>query len=135
MPGVAAHMRFDEKTDFAEAIAQLTGLKPLEELGRRSNRVVSRLRTDEKQKTEKDRSEKARIFENAKRAVVEKWQGHTDLGEPPELPSPGVSTGGANCAASIAKVRQSLEQMQQNLSQAVYQILGRGLRTRDEAGC
>ena len=34
MPGIAAHMRFDEKTTFADAIAQLTGLKPLEDLGR-----------------------------------------------------------------------------------------------------
>jgi AAA domain len=44
MPGVAANMRFDEKTDFAHAIAQLTGLKPLEDLGKRSRRVISRLR-------------------------------------------------------------------------------------------
>ncbi len=29
MPGIAAHMRFDEKTTFADAIAQLTGLKLL----------------------------------------------------------------------------------------------------------
>lgn len=29
MPGIAAHMRFDEKSTFADAIAQLTGLKPL----------------------------------------------------------------------------------------------------------
>ena len=36
MPGIAAHMRFDEKTAFADAIARLTGLKPLEDLGRRS---------------------------------------------------------------------------------------------------
>ena len=34
MPGIAAHMRFDEKTDFAQAIAQLTGMKPLEDLGK-----------------------------------------------------------------------------------------------------
>src|SRR5262249_15424756 len=27
MPGIAAHMRFDEKTTFAQAVAQLTGLK------------------------------------------------------------------------------------------------------------
>ena len=33
MPGIAAHMRFDEKTTFADAIAQLTGLKPLEDVG------------------------------------------------------------------------------------------------------
>ena len=38
MPGIAAHMRFDEKTTFADAIAQLTGLKPLEDMGRRSGK-------------------------------------------------------------------------------------------------
>ncbi len=42
MPGIAAQMRFDEKTTFADAIAQLTGLKPLEDLGHRSRRVVRR---------------------------------------------------------------------------------------------
>ena len=52
MPGIAAHMRFDEKTTFADAIAQLTGLKPLEDMGRRSGRVVRRLRTTETQSTE-----------------------------------------------------------------------------------
>ena len=50
MPGIAAHMRFDEKTTFADAIAQLTGLKPLEDMGRRSERVVRRLRTTERQR-------------------------------------------------------------------------------------
>ena len=52
MPGIAAHMRFDERTTFASAIAQLTGLKPLEDLGRRSGRIVHRLQTRETQSTE-----------------------------------------------------------------------------------
>ena len=43
MPGIAAHMRFDEKTEFAQAIAQLTGLKPLEDLGRPHFRMRSRV--------------------------------------------------------------------------------------------
>ena len=47
MPGIAAQMRFDERTTFAKAVATLTGLKPLEDLGQRSERVVKRLRGEE----------------------------------------------------------------------------------------
>ena len=55
MPGIAAHMRFDEKTEFAQAIAQLTGLKPLEDLGKRAQRIVTRLRGPEVRTTEQNR--------------------------------------------------------------------------------
>ena len=55
-------MRFDEKTDFAQAVSQLTGLKPLQELGQRSERLVNRLRKAEKKATEERRDEKLNQF-------------------------------------------------------------------------
>lgn len=127
MPGIAAHMRFDEKTDFAQAIAQLTGMKPLEDLGRRIDRVVNRLRKDERLKTEESRSEKLIAFDRAKRALLEAWRVQYDLGDPAELPPPGATAVEMDCATSIASARSGLERLQRELASAVELILGRRL--------
>ena len=127
MPGVAAHMRFDEKTDFTQAIAQLTGLKPLEDLGKRAQRIVIRLRKDEKRATEDARTEKARTFGTAKQAVLDAWKAQDDLGDPSELLLPGELKNAVDCAASAAAARTGLEQAQRDLAGAVETILGRRL--------
>ncbi len=125
MPGIAAHMRFDEKTDFAQVIAQITGLKPLEDLGRRTDRVMNRLRKDEKGKTEEARSEKSIAFDRAKRTLIEGWRSQDDLGDPAELPLPGETSAEPDCAASIANARAGLERLQRELAHAFESILGR----------
>ncbi len=71
MPGIAAQMRFDEKTTFADAIAQLTGLKPLEDLGHRSRRVVRRLRTTETQDTQSQAATKLADFKSKRQSIVD----------------------------------------------------------------
>lgn len=70
MPGIAAHMRLDEKTTFAQAVAQLTGLKPLEDLGRRSARVVKRLRADERKTTETTQVRLGSLSANGRRSMM-----------------------------------------------------------------
>jgi hypothetical protein len=72
-------MRFDEKTDFAHSIAQLTGLKPLEDLGKRAQRIVTRLRGPEVRTTEQNRTQRVSAFETKRRALVDAWQAQPDL--------------------------------------------------------
>jgi SOS-response transcriptional repressor LexA len=125
MPGIAAHMRFDEKTGFAEAIAQLTGLKPLEDLGKRSQRIINRLRKEEVRTTEQSRLEKFRAFEMKKQALVDAWQAQPDLGTPAEFVPPGQSVEGRHCAGSITAARIGLQRAQRELTTALEGILGR----------
>jgi hypothetical protein len=93
MPGIAAHMRFDKKTTFAQAIAQLTGLKPLEDLGRRSARVVRRLRTDETNSAKTGAHTNLREFNEKRQNVVDAWSAQPDLGDPAELITPDQKEG------------------------------------------
>ncbi|MCR9137174.1 MAG: AAA family ATPase [Alphaproteobacteria bacterium] len=137
MPGVAAHMRFDEKSDFTQAVALLTGLKPLEELGQRTERLVNRLRTTEKRTTEEARDKKSAVFRKALQTLQEGWQEHADLGRMPAILLPGEEQendagGGADdqqqktdCRSSIAAARQRLRELQTGMSAAMEAILGR----------
>ncbi len=115
MPGIAAHMRFDEKTTFAQAIAQLTGLKPLEDLGRRSARVVRRLRTDETKKTESDAAAKLTDFKSKRQSIIDAWSALADLGDPADLIAPDEEAEKDECRKSIAETRRDLEQIEQEL--------------------
>ncbi|WP_366555208.1 AAA family ATPase [Aquibaculum sediminis] len=129
MPGVAAHMRFDEKTDFTQAVSQLTGLKPLEELGQRASRLVKRLQTTEKKTTEEARDKKADEFENHLRTFAERWEERPDLGETPTILKPGEEAGEdddkIDCAASITAARAGLQEQQRDMTSAMDSILGR----------
>ena len=125
MPGIAAHMRFDEKTDFAQAIAQLTGLKPLEDLGKRAQRIVTRLRGAEVRTTEQNRTQRFGAFEMKKRALVDAWQAQPDLGAPAALAPPGETVGGRQSEACIVATRTGLQAAQRQLTLALESILGR----------
>lgn len=150
MPGVAAHMRFDEKSDFTQAVALLTGLKPLEELGQRTERLVNRLRTTEKRTTEEARDRKSADFGKALQTLREGWEEHTDLGQMPPILLPGeeqendaATDAGddaeeqhqkTDCRSSIAAARKRLQELQSGMSAAMETILGRRieLTTRQE---
>ncbi|WP_342640473.1 ATP-binding protein [Rhodoligotrophos ferricapiens] len=129
MPGVAAHMRFDEKTDFTQAVSQLTGLKPLEELGHRSTRLVGRLRNAEKRTTEEARDQKTSDFASRLQTLVENWEERSDLGTPPRILMPGEEEGEgenkAGCASSIAAARKALQELQSEMMSTMETILGR----------
>lgn len=129
MPGVAAHMRFDEKTDFTQAVSQLTGLKPLEELGHRSTRLVGRLRNAEKRTTEEARDQKASDFASRLQTLVENWEERSDLGTPARILMPGEEEGQgedkADCASSIAAARRALQELQSEMISTMETILGR----------
>lgn len=148
MPGVAAHMRFDEKSDFTQAVSQLTGLKPLEELGQRTERLVNRLRTTEKRATEEARDKKTADFKKALQTLQEGWEARPDLAEMPEILLPGdereieTETDAdsdeeqqkTDCRSSIAAARERLQELQSEMSAAMETILGRRieLTTREE---
>ena len=144
MPGVAAHMRFDERTNFAQAVSQLTGLKPLQELGQRTERLVNRLRTTERQATEKARDEKLHHFQSRLQTFKDGWEERPDLGETPEILLPGEvveneeeSSGTADkadCRLSLAAGRKRLQEMQTVMSRDMEAIFGRRieLTTRQE---
>ena len=135
MPGIAAHMRFDEKTTFADAIAQLTGLKPLEDLGRRSDRVVKRLRTTEKKNTEAQAAAKLGDFKNKRQNIVDAWAAQSDLGDPADLIAPDEEAEPGACRKSIADTRVDLERTKQTLESRAESVLGRALQlaTKDDA--
>ena len=135
MPGVAAHMRFDEKTDFAQAVSQLTGLKPLQELGQRTQRLVTRLRKTERQATEKTRDRHHERFKGQLTVFKDSWEERPDLGKPPAILLPGEVDEGrdpsddrtaeeADCRATLAVARRHLEKMQSVLARDMEAILG-----------
>ncbi|MEM7169970.1 MAG: hypothetical protein AAF530_07350 [Pseudomonadota bacterium] len=132
MPGIAAHMRFDEKSTFAQAIAQLTGLKPLEDLGRRSARVVRRLRRDETKATETAAQAEVMEFKERRQNIVDAWSAQLDLGKPSDLISPDQRNEGDEeedaSKKSIADARQLLEEKKQTLESAAETILGTALQ-------
>lgn len=152
MPGVATHMRFDEKSDFTQAVSQLTGLKPLEELGHRAERLMNRLRTTDKRATEEGRDKKTADFKKALQTLQEGWAERPDLAEMPQILLPGeaheveaetdiIQDGEeqqlrqkTDCRSSIAACRTRLQELQSGMSAATETILGRRieLTTRQE---
>lgn len=135
MPGVAAHMRFDEKTDFAQAVSQLTGLKPLQELGQRTQRLVKRLRKTERQATETVQDQRFGSFKTQLQTFNDGWGERPDLGKasvillPGEIveskDSSGDTTEKANCRSSLAAARRRLEEMQSVMARDIETVLGR----------
>ena len=144
MPSVAAHMRFDEKTDFTQAVSQLTGLKPLQELGQRAQRLVQRFSTTERKATEKARDQNLGHFKSQLQTFRDGWAEHPDLGEPPAILLPGKVTESSNpgtdtadkvdCRSTLAAARQRLQEMQSGMSRDLEWVLGRRieLTTRPE---
>lgn len=128
MPGIAAHMRFDEKTTFAQAVAQLTGLKPLEDLGRRSRRVIKRLRTDERKKSETEAGQKLGEFKSKRRTIHDAWSAQPDLGNPADLVAPDEEAGEDQSKNSISEARKWLEEKKKSLESAAETILGQALQ-------
>jgi ATP:corrinoid adenosyltransferase len=131
MPGIAAHMRFDEKTTFAQAIAQLTGLKPLEDLGRRSARVVRRLKNDETRAAQSGTKTKLTEFKEKRQNILDAWSAQPDLGKPGDLITPDRQKEDLEedaCKKSIADARRLLEDKKQTLESTAEIILGKALQ-------
>lgn len=128
MPGIAAHMRFDEKTTFAHAVAQLTGLKPLEDLGRRSGRVVKRLRTDERKRTGTDAGQTLGEIKRKRQAILDAWSAQPDLGDPANVVAPDEEKSRNQSKNSISEARKWLEEKKKSLESAAETILGQALQ-------
>lgn len=110
MPALAAAMRFDEKTTFADAIAQLTGLKPLEDLGRRSERLHRRLSRDESTQAAERRSQALLRYQSAKQTLTEAWMSQeAALGEAPDLVAPTSASENVRCREAIEVATQRLD--------------------------
>lgn len=125
MPAIAASMRFDEKTSFAEAIAQLTGLRPLQDLGMRLPRLVRRLEKDDTDNA-MDSKDAARIhFINSKTSFLDAWRTQSEtLGPEPDLLTPEKVSPEQSCSGSIATVREKLVQHQASGLSDIETILG-----------
>lgn len=125
MPAIAANMRFDEKTSFAEAIAQLTGLRPLQDLGMRLPRLVRRLEKDDTD-TAIDAKDAARIhFIDSKASFLDAWRAQAEtLGPEPDLLTPEKVSPEQSCSGSIATVREKLVQHQASGLSDIETILG-----------
>lgn len=128
LPGIAAQMRFDEKTTFAQAIAHLTGLKPLEDLSRRSRRVVKRLRTGERKKTETDAGQTLGEFKRKWQTTYDAWSAQPDLGEPAGVVAPDEEKEEDQSKNSISEARKWLEDKKKGLERATETILGQALQ-------
>lgn len=128
MPGIAAHMRFDEKTTFTQAVAQLTGLKPLEDLGRRSKRVVKRLRTEERKKSEAEAAQKLAEVKSKRQTITDGWSTQPDLGDPANVVAPDEEVREDQSKNSIAEARKWLEEKKKRLESATETILGQALQ-------
>lgn len=128
MPGIAAHMRFDEKTTFAQALAQLTGLKPLEDLSRRSKRIVKRLGTDERRKSEAEAAQIKGEFKSKRQNILDAWSAQPDLGDPANMVAPDEEAGEDQSKNSISEARKWLEEKKKTLESAAEIILGQALQ-------
>ena len=128
MPGIASHMRFDEKTTFAAAIAQLTGLKPLEDLGHRSRRVAKRLRTEERQKTKSELATKLTDFRTKKSSILDAWASQKDLGDPANLVGPDKEAEANQCKELISNTRKYLQLTKETLESRAETVLGQPLQ-------
>ena len=132
MPGIAAQMRFDERTTFAQAVATLTGLRPLEDLGQRSERVVKRLRGEETTNAGREAAAKVREFHNLRRNMRDAWTQHPDLGNPVKLlGSEDMKPEEWN--ALLANARKHLESMKEVSERRVEAVLGRRLKDHADA--
>ena len=125
MPAIAASMRFDDKTTFAEAIAQLTGLRPLQDLGLRLPRLVRRLEKDETDSATDAKDNARSQFIDAKNSFLDAWRAESEtLGSEPELLTPDKVSAEQNCSSAIASVRDRLVQHQTTGLVDVATILG-----------
>ncbi|MDE0366745.1 MAG: hypothetical protein OXP09_14355, partial [Gammaproteobacteria bacterium] len=129
MPGIAAQMRFDERTTFATAVATLTGLKPLEDLGLRSIRVVKRLRVDETKAAKNAAAEQVADFNRRRRSMREAWTGRPELGDPVDLLRADDWENAGEWSSLLANARTRLESMKVVSQKRVESILGQGLET------
>ncbi|MDS0793277.1 ATP-binding protein [Burkholderia pseudomultivorans] len=136
MPAIAATMRFDEKTTFADAVAQLTGLRPLQELGRRSERLARRLSGEDKDKAENDKDAAHTQYASIKQTFLEAWAAQSDkLGDAPELFLPEQESDRENCETAIASAISYLEQTQRRGQEDIDSILSKSvpLDTKEQA--
>ena len=133
MPGIAGQMRFDEQTTFATAVATLTGLKPLEDLGRRSERVVRRLEGEETVKAERAATDKVHEFNRWRRSMRDAWTAQPDLGDPVDLLGPDDRNEPEQWSSLLADARRRLESIKEKSEERVEAMLGRRLETAAEA--
>lgn len=125
MPAVAASMRFDEKTSFSAAISQLTGLKPLADLGRRAVRLEKRLGDEEAEKSIALKSERLSQFRNKLRTLTESWDREKpQFGSTPLIHPPTPADDASRCAVSLSSAKGFLEKIRDTSQADLLTILG-----------
>ena len=125
MPAIASHMRFNEKSDLAQAVSELTGLRPLEQLDERSRRMIDRLQNVETKNTTKLRDECLGRFNSQFQTFEDTWNQNLDLGESPEILSPNITSDERNCQSTLAETRSRLSETQESMRSDLDQFLGK----------
>lgn len=124
MPGIAAAMRFDERTDLSEAIASLTGLKPLGLFGKRCERLVKRLGEIEVRKTKEYMDDFKSQFERQLAALQDVVRDHPELLSPQDIAFPGEQIKDRSCADTLSAAKEVVERIEAQAQDDVTSILG-----------
>lgn len=132
MPAIASHMRFNEETDLAQAVSELTGLKPLEQLGGRSRRMIDRLRKEETRKTTKSQDESLDRFKNQLQTFEDIWNQNPDLGEIPQILPPGTTEDQRDCQTTLADTRERMVDSLDSMGADIQRVLGRRLNALNQ---
>lgn len=91
MPSIAAQMRFDEPTELGKAVAELTGLKPFSEFGKRCPRVIERLTGREVEESGERKAKLVVSFREKLDHYHDAISAHTSLKAIDDLILPGTS--------------------------------------------
>ncbi|MFH1465061.1 MAG: AAA family ATPase [Pseudomonadota bacterium] len=106
------HLDLGKRNPLGEAVAVLTGLQPLEELGRRSVATVRYLRNQATELFRKEQSTASVQFREEKARLLQLIGDHPELGLPGDLGEPrDIETAGA-CREELSMVRTALETAQ-----------------------
>jgi hypothetical protein len=124
MPAIASQMRFDERTGFRDAVAQLTGFRPLEELGIRTKRVIGRLEGEEAKKASADLSRLINTFSSQRQNFEDFWNSQADIGTAPQLLSPDTHDRERTCASDISAAGKRINELSASLADGTEEILG-----------
>lgn len=123
MPGIAAAMRFDEATTLSKAISTLTGLKPMELLGKRCRRLHSVLTGREVERTSDKQTECMAEF-NRRLALYKQGTGlHSELPDAKSIVAPS-SHSSPSSKESILSALEKISQAEAKIREDAEKIIG-----------
>ncbi len=121
MPAIAARMRFDQPSEYGQAIAELTGMKPFSDFGHRINKkVTKRLRGEEVIKVEATAGELEEWFKKDLSAHHVAIESTPDLWPPQKITLPSDPS----CRERLSAARTAAEKVAQDSLEQTRTLLG-----------